>query len=115
MAVIADTFGIGQMRSVVIFQVNQPVDNASGGQDDNYVQTVTTRGWLTKKTGKKSIQAGSIQFYKYYQLYCRYQSDIVLNSDTRIVVDGQNFQIDDFELQGEIKHLYIFNLSKTDG
>jgi SPP1 family predicted phage head-tail adaptor len=110
-----DTFGIGQMRSVVVFQINQPVDNTSGGQDDNYVTTVTTRGWLTMKSGKKGIEAGSLQFGKSYTLYCRYQSDILLNSDTRVIVDGQAYQIDDWGLQDEIKHLYVLILNRVDG
>lgn len=115
MALAIDTFGIGQMRSVVVFMINQPIDNTSGGQDDNYITTVTTRGRLTKKSGKKGLEAGTIQFEKYYELYCRYQSDIVLNSDTRVVVDGQNYQINDWEFEGEVKHLYIFKLCRIDG
>lgn len=111
---IAETFGIGQMRSVVVFKVNQPVDNTDGGQDDNYVETVRTRGWLTQRTGKKSIEAGVIQFNKSYVLYCRYQSNILLNSDTRVVVDGQEFLINDFELQNQIKHIYLLTLNRVD-
>lgn len=111
---VTDTFGIGQMRSVVIFQVNQPMDNDSGGQDDNFISSVTTRGWLTKKIGKKGIENGAMQFSKSYVLYCRYQSDILLNSDTRVVVDGRPYLIEDWELQGEIKHLYIFTLNRVD-
>lgn len=106
-----DTFGIGQMRQVVAFQVNQPIDNTSGGQDDNWVTTVSTRGWLTKKTGRKSIEQGTVQFDKSYVLYCRYQSDLLINSDTRVTVDGQTFLIVDFELQDQIKHLYMFTLN----
>lgn len=109
-----DTFGIGQMRQIVQFQVNQPIDNISGGQDDNWITIITTRGWLTKRTGRKTIEQGTIQFDKSYVLYCRYQNDLVINSDTRVLVDSRTFLIADYELQDEIKHLYVFTLNAID-
>lgn len=109
-----DTFGIGQMRQVVQFQVNNPVDNTSGGQNDVWTTIITTRGWLTKKTGRKGIEQGTVQFDKSYVLYCRYQSDLIVNTDTRMIVDGRTFMVADFELQDEIKHLYVFTLNTVD-
>jgi|GEM_PF-1875914 len=108
-------FSIGDMREAVVFQQNQPIDNASGGQDDNWVTTATTRGKLTKIKGGKSIEAGSLQFDKGYNLECRYQSDLVINQDTRALINGQPYQIMDWELVDQKRHLFTFSLNKIDG
>jgi len=107
-------FAIGECRSVVQFQRNTPVDNQSGGQDDAWNTFITTRGRLRKKTGRKDIERGTVQFDKEYELVCRYQSDILINADTRILVDGIPYRINDWEAQNEIHHILIFSLSRTD-
>jgi len=107
-------FTIGEMRQVFIFQKNVPVDNDSGGQDDNWVDLVTTRGILQKSKGGKSIEEGSLQFNKSYEAVCRYQSDLVFDQDTRVLIDGHLFQIMDWELDQQIKHVCRLNLNKVD-
>ena len=111
---LTSPFAIGECRSVVQFQQNTPVDNESGGQDDAWTTTVTTRGRLRKKTGRKEIELGSVQFEKGYELVCRYQSDILINPDTRVLVDGNPYRINDWEAENEINHIIIFSLSRTD-
>jgi len=111
---MALVFSIGECRSVVQFQQNQPVDNESGGQDDTWTTIVTTRGRLRKKSGHKDIELGSLQFDKSYELVCRYQSDIPTSPDARVMVDGKTYRINDWEAESEINHLLIFNLSRTD-
>lgn len=111
---MALNFTIGQMRQVGTFQKNQAVDNTSGGQDDNWVDMLTTRGILQKTKGGKGIEEGSLQFNKSYQWACRYQSDLVIDQSTRLVIDGQPYQIMDFELEEQKRHIYLFNLNKID-
>jgi len=111
---MALTYTIGEFRHVGIFQKNQPADNDSGGQDDNWVNIVTTRGRLEKTKGGKGIEEGSLQFNKSYVWICRYQSDLVIDQDTRLMIDGHPYQIMDFELENQIRHIYIFNLNKID-
>jgi len=111
---MALVFSIGEMRQVGTFQKNAPVDNDSGGQDDAWQTMVTTRGRLTKKSGGKVIEEGSLQFSKSYQWVCRYQSDLVVDQDTRLLIDGQPYQIMDWELVDQRQHLFTFNINKID-
>lgn len=111
---MALSFSIGECRSIVQFQQNQPVDNESGGQDDVWTIIITTRGRLRKKNGYKDIELGSVQFNKDYELVCRYQSSILINPDTRVLVDGKAYKINDWEMEQEINHLLIFSISRVD-
>jgi len=103
------------MRSVVSFEQNSPVDDGSGGQVDDFTLLLTTRGRLRKLKGNKNLEQGDIVFDKGYELICRWRSDLVINKDTSIVINGQRYRINDFELQNEIKHLYRFIINKNDG
>ena len=111
---MAITFNIGEQRSIVEMYENKPVDNESGGQQDNFVLLLKTRGKLTKINGNKSIEAGSLQFDKGYQLITRFQNAIIFNSDTRVKVDGVDYMITDWYLETEIKHLYVITLNRVD-
>lgn len=111
---MALVLSIGECRSVVQFQRSQPIDNESGGQDDAWTIVVTTRGRLRKKSGRKDIELGSLQFDKSYELVCRYQSDIPTNPDVRVIIDGKTYRINDWQTENEINDFYIFSLSRTD-
>ena len=113
MAVV--NIAIGEMRSVVLFEQNTPVDNGSGGQEDNFIELLTTRGRLRKNKGYKDIEQGDVVFDKGYELICRWRSDLVINKDTRVTIRGEHYRITDHELVDEIKHWYKFLLSKNDG
>lgn len=112
---MAVVFTIGEMRNIVKVFQNQPVDNATGGQQDNFVLLLSTRGKLTKISGRKNIEAGAIQYEKGYQLTIRFQQAITFYSDTRVNVDGTDYMITDWSLENEIRHLYNLTLNRIDG
>ena len=103
--------GIGECRSAVEIIQNIPVDNESGGQQDNWSTSVITRGRLRKKTGKKINEAGALIFEEYYELVIRWQQAVIVNSDTRVLVDGKNYLILDMETVKQVQHWIVFKLS----
>lgn len=105
---------IGEMRSVVKVMQNQPIDNTSGGQDDNFIVLLTTRGKLTRNSGRKGIEAGNLQFDKSFKLETRFQVAFAINKDLRISVDDTDYMIVDWYLDNEIKHWYNFILNRVD-
>lgn len=107
---MAVDFTIGLMRSVGVFMVNTPTINSSGGKGDVYTDSITVRGQLRKRSGRKSDENHEIAFDKSFHFICRFRQEISINSDTQIRIDGNVYRINDFELVDEIKHLYQFNL-----
>lgn len=105
---------IGEMRSVVKVMQNQPTENASGGTDDNFIVMLTTRGKLTRNSGRKDIEAGNVQFDKSFKLQIRFQIGLVINKDLRMNIDGTDYMIVDWYLDEEIKHWYNFILNRVD-
>lgn len=105
---------IGDMRSIVKVMQNQPIDNVSGGQDDNFVVVLTTRGKLARNSGRKGIEAGNLQFDKSFKLETRFQTALTINKDLRMNIDGKDYLIVDWYLGDEIKHWYYFILNRVD-
>jgi hypothetical protein len=112
---VSNEISIGEMRSVVTFEQNNPADDGSGGQADSFTMLLTTRGRLRKLKGDKNLEQGDIVFDKGYELICRWRSDLVINKDTSVVINSERYRINDFDLQSEIKHLYRFIINKNDG
>jgi SPP1 family predicted phage head-tail adaptor len=107
--------GIGEMRSSVTFEQNNPVDDASGGQVDHFTVLLETRGRLRKLRGNKNLEQGDVVFDAGFELICRWRSDLVINRDTRVTISGDHYRINDYSLQDEIKHWYRFTISKNNG
>lgn len=104
----------GELRKVVLFQNSAPANNSSGGQTDNYTDLLTTRCKLADNSGNKRLESGEIVFVDSRQIICRYQLALAngINSDTRVLIDGQVYRILDFGLTDPMtKHYYYFNLS----
>lgn len=106
---------IGEMRSIVLFEQNNPVDDGSGGQADNYTTLLSTRGRLRQLKSYKDLEQGDILFDRGYELICRWRSDLVINKDTRITINGEHYRITGYELADEIKHWYRFTINKNNG
>lgn len=116
---------IGQMRSVVVFRSNTPTVNATasrdavttGGQNDVYADFLTTRGRLRKDSGNRHLEQGMIDSEDHYNLICRFQPglEMFLKVNGKVVVDGRNYTIDNWERVDQISHIYKFKLNITIG
>jgi len=102
---------IGEMRQVGTFKQNQPIDNVSGGQSDNYVTLLTCRGRLRKRSGKKISEQGELMIDQNYEWVCRYQGNLVINTDTALFIGGIMYRINDYEKVDQLNHFYRFNIA----
>ena len=116
---------IGQMRSAVVFKVNTPTASAttdraavtSGGQNDSYASSVTTRGRLRKSSGSRSLDLGQLSGQESYELMCRYDSSLnsILKVNGKVTVDNVEYTIQSWEVVDQIKHIYKFQLNTQVG
>lgn len=108
-------FHIGMMRSIVKFEANTPTDTNDGGEEEFYTEFLTTRGYLKKRNGYRSLEQGDMVLNSGYSMICRFQTALEnqLNTDVRIVMDNNRvFRIESWEVYDEIKHLYKFDLNE---
>lgn len=104
-------FSVGEMRKVGTFRKNVPVSDGAGGQKDSFTDVITVRGKLSKQSGRKALEQGEFVGNKGYEWICRYNSVLVPDTETIIVIDGLQYRVNDWELIDEIKHFYRFTLS----
>lgn len=103
---------IGKFDKVVAIQKNTPADQGAGALD-SYSTYCTTRGYLKKTSGSRSVSFGEITGGNSYTLWVRFQTTIESNirMDNKIIIDGRTFTIDSFELVDEEKKYYKFTLN----
>lgn len=102
---------IGDMRQKGTLRKNIPLLNGSGGSSDNYVDILTCRGRLRKQKGNKALEQGDFVINKGYEWICRFQTGIVIDTDTAWEIGGQFYRINDFEKIDELNHFYRFIIS----
>jgi Phage head-tail joining protein len=124
MAVSKPVFNPADMKFSAQFQNNQPTQDGGGGWTDNFVTFVTTRCALIKVSGSDGFPSGKMEYIKSYTLICRAQKAFgqapngsidghLISTDCRILINGQQYDIDDYELIDFIPHFFIMHLSKT--
>lgn len=109
---VKEEFNLSDMRFSGQLQNNTPVNDASGGQTDNYATILTTRCALEKKSGRV-LNNGRLEFYKYYLLTCRFQKAIVINVDSQWLINGEVYKIQDWDKVDLIPFLYTFTVTKN--
>lgn len=102
---------IGEMKQTGILRKNNPINNASGGQDDNYTDVLTCRGRFRQRSANKSLEQGDIVQNKSFEWICRYQAAIILDVDSIWVIGGVSYRIAGWEKVDQVPHLYRFILS----
>lgn len=105
-------YNFTQMRFSGTLQQNVPVDDGAGGQEDNWTNVLTTRCSLEKQSGKLVDGAGKMEYNKYYILVCRFQQAIVLDVDSRWLINNEVYKVTDFEKVDFKPHYYTFNVTK---
>jgi hypothetical protein len=92
---------------------NVPINDADGGQIDNYVPVLTTRCSLEAQSGKSSVAFGKMEYLKYYILKCRFQTAIVIDSDSLWVINNETYVVEDWAREDMIPFLYTFRVIKN--
>jgi hypothetical protein len=99
-------FNYSRMRFSGQLQKNTPVDDGNGGQADNFATILTTRCSLDQISGTENALEGNPIIFKTYRLMCRFQSAIVVDTDTRWLINGNFYSIVDCHRVDMIPHLY---------
>lgn len=107
----------GQLRDAVRFEKNTPIQDGKGGERDDYDTFLTTRGYLAKASGRRSLEADEIVLNSEYELAVRYESALNNelnggNSDLQIVVNNRFFTITSFDNPENGNIFFIFKLSE---
>jgi hypothetical protein len=103
----------GQLKKVVVFQKNTPTTQGAG-KKDSWATLVTTRGFLEKNSGRRSLDNSQKVFDNSWKLITRFESILETNLNTalRVLIDGKYFTIDSWEKKGEKRFHFIFQLSQ---
>ena len=102
---------IGEMRQSGTLRKNNPVNNTSGGQSDNYSDVLTCRGRFRQRSANKSLEQGDIVQNKTFEWVCRFQAAIVLDVDSAWVIGGVYYRITSWEKVEQMPHFYKFILT----
>jgi SPP1 family predicted phage head-tail adaptor len=108
-------YNFSTMQYSGILQQNTPLSDGSGGQIDNWTDLLTTRVSLEKRSGRLSNGEGKMEYQRDYRLVCRYQTAIVIDADTRWLINGVPYKIEDYEQIDQKPFQYVMFVSKNDG
>lgn len=108
---------IGQMRSTAILQKSIQLQDNAGGFYDNWETVCTFRCKLSQSSGNRVLEAMQPQVSRSFKLECRAQAAILNNIQfgCRILIKGEAYTVDSFELVDQIKHWYVIRLNKENG
>lgn len=100
---------IGELKSVVKFEKNEPTLNDTGRKVDNYVEFLTTRGRLRNINGYRQLEGYQADLVGKWELVTRHQPALENNvwKSMRVVVDGNRFfSLESIEVIKEVQKTY---------
>jgi len=105
---------IGQLRQVVKFERNEPVQ-LGAGRRDNYVEMVTCRGKLTKKRSSRDQDLADALLRGGWTCEVRFQAGIenYIGKSIRLVIDNMFFTPTGYELIDQKRHRYLLHLNEA--
>jgi SPP1 family predicted phage head-tail adaptor len=101
----------GELRSSVQVLQNNPTQDAAGGWVDNYSIVYSCRGMLRQQSGHRSLEVSQLVTQQTYKLFIRYTTSFAINTNTRLIVDGNNYSIVNWEKVDQKPHWYKFILA----
>lgn len=108
------SISVGQMRTVALFRKSTPIQNETGGYEDNFADLLTTRCRFTQKKAKRSDEDMQLVMNRDFELVCRFQTALIIDNDTIVIVNGDTYTITEIRLDKENnKQYYILTVSKN--
>lgn len=110
------TIHTGLLRHKAIFQYNTPVAMPGGGQKDAYTNLVTTRGYLEKLSGGRTLEASQLLVNNRWRFTCRFFGDLAnnVNKTVRVLIGINKFTIDSWEEVDGKQFWYKFYLTEAE-
>jgi len=106
---------IGQMRMVLKFEQVSKSSDQTGGQNEQYDEWFTTRGYFVMKRNYRQFETGYDASVKTFEawIYWRNEVEANLSKDVRVVYEARSFAIDTFTLVGEQRKMYKLELTEV--
>lgn len=106
---------IGEMRMVIKFELVVKSSDDTGGQNEEYGEWFTTRGYLEKKRSFRDFQTGYDQSIKTYDLWVPWRNEFEqgVSKDVRVIFESRSFSIDTFEMVNEKRRLFHLELTEV--
>lgn len=108
---------VGQRKTLVKFEENQPTDLGNGRKKDQYVEFLTCWGYLRKMSGSRAFEAFQGQLKGKWECVVQWQSALenkVWKSMRIVVSSNRFFTVDSIELvEEDEKKDYRFILNET--
>lgn len=103
---------VGNMDKVVVFSTNAPTTEGAG-KHDVYSTLLTTRGFLERSSGDRSLVFGEIDGNSSWTLIVRKQAALTaaLAMSLKVEIDGRLYTVTAWEDIKEKHFYYKFNLT----
>lgn len=108
---------VGKRKTLIKFEENEPIDLGNGRKKDNYVEFLTSWGYLRKMSGSRAFEAFQGQLAGKWEMVTGFQTALEnkIWKSMRIVVSSNRFfTVDSIELiEEDEKKDYRFILNET--
>lgn len=106
---------IGQMKMVLKFEKAVKSSDGSGGQNEQYEEWFTTRGYFRNKRNYRAFETGYDESVKTFEAWVYWRNEIEANisKDVRVVYEARSFGIETFTMVDERRRLYKIELTEV--
>lgn len=102
----------GQLNKVFLLQLPEKTSDGTGGQDEQYNETITVRGHLKMRSQTDAFVNGYDEMVTVYDGWIPWRKDIevTISKDMRVTVEARSFRIDGFNMVDEQRKMYHLKL-----
>jgi SPP1 family predicted phage head-tail adaptor len=106
---------IGQMCMVLKFEQPVKSSDGTGGQNEQYDEWFTTRGYFRNKRNYRQFETGYDESVKTFEAWINWRNEIEvnINKDVRMIYEGRSFGIETFTMVDERRRLYKLELTEV--
>ena len=106
---------IGQMKMVLKLERPAKSSDGSGGQNEQYDDWFTTRGYFRNKRNYRAFETGYDESVKTFEAWIFWRNEIEagINKDVQITYEARVFSIETFTLVGEKRKMYKLELTEV--
>ena len=106
---------IGQMTQVIKWERVNKASDSTGGQDEQFVDWFTGRGYLKRMNSFRKFNSGYDESVNVYQGWVMWRSELEtdLTKDIRIVFDNRILYVQSYNLINEKRKMYELELKEV--
>lgn len=103
------------MRMVLKFEKPNKNSDGTGGQEEQYEEWFTTRGFLDLEKSFRAFETGYDESVKTYKCWVPWRNEFEqgITKDVRVIYEARSFQIDSFTMVKEQRRMYQLKLTEV--